>query len=118
MFVKVMYLTVFYCLCYYTDISTDMSEDQVAEERNPDLNAEEDIRLDEIRGEHWRGASEEGHNKKKIHALRWKVYVKEKEELIKREYLVSVPHPKGRVPAQYFLFALILWYVEKTLFRL
>ena len=32
-FVKGVYLSVFYCLCYDTDISTDMSEDQVAEER-------------------------------------------------------------------------------------
>ena len=38
MFVKGVYLYVFYCLCYDTDISTDMSEDQVAEERDPDLN--------------------------------------------------------------------------------
>ena len=48
MFVKGMYLSVFYGLCYDTDISTDMSEDQVAEERDPDLNEKEDIRLDEI----------------------------------------------------------------------
>ena len=39
--------------------------------------------------------AEEGDYKKKIHALRWDVYVKEKEELIKREFSVSVPHPKG-----------------------
>ena len=54
MFVKVIYLSVFYCLCYDTNISTYMSEDQVAEERDPDLNEKEDIGLDEIRGEHWR----------------------------------------------------------------
>ena len=40
---------------------------------------------------------EENDDKKKIHALRWNVYVKEKEELITREFLVSVPHPKGGV---------------------
>ena len=44
-----MYLYVFYCLCYDTDISTDMLEDQMAEERDPDLNEEEDIILGEIR---------------------------------------------------------------------
>ena len=49
MFVKVMYLSVFYCVCYDTDISKDMSEDQMAEERDLDLNEEEDIRLDKIR---------------------------------------------------------------------
>ena len=30
MFVKGMYFYVFYCLCYDTNISTDMSDDQVA----------------------------------------------------------------------------------------
>ena len=75
MFVKGMYLYLFYCLCYYTDISTDMLEDQVAEERYPDLNEKEDIRLDEIREGHWREVAEEGDNKKKILALRWEVNV-------------------------------------------
>ena len=39
--------------------------------------------------------AEESNYKKKIHALRWCGNVKKKEELIKREFLVSVPHPKG-----------------------
>ena len=95
MFVKGMYLYVFYCLCYDTDISTYMSEDQVAEERDPDLNEKEDIRLDEIREDHWMDVAKESDGKKKIHSLRWEVYVKEKEELIKRDFSVSVPHPKG-----------------------
>ena len=44
----------------------------MAEERDPDLNEEENIRLDhKIREEHWRDVAEEGGNKKKIHALRW-----------------------------------------------
>ena len=51
-FGKCMYLSVFYCLCYVKDISTDTLEDQVAEERDPDLNKEEDIRLDAIREQH------------------------------------------------------------------
>ena len=58
MLVKLVYLSVFYLLCYDTNISTDMSEDQVAEERDPDLNEKEDIRLDEIREDHWRDISE------------------------------------------------------------
>ena len=70
-FGKGMYLSVFYCLCYVTDRSTDMSEGQVPEERYPNLNDEEDIRIDEIREEHWRDVSEEGDNKKKINTLRW-----------------------------------------------
>ena len=41
------------------------------EERDPDLNEEEDIRMDAIMDKHWRDVSEEGDNKKKINALRW-----------------------------------------------
>ena len=52
-----MYLSMFYCLCYVTDRSTDMLEEQVAEEKDPDLNEEEDIRLDEIREKNWRDVS-------------------------------------------------------------
>ena len=85
----------FYCLCYAKDRYTYMSEDQVAEEIYPDLNEEEDIRLDVIKEEHWRDVAEEGDDKKNIYDLRWEVYVKEKEELINREFLVSVTHPKG-----------------------
>ena len=43
----------------------------MAEERYPDLNEKEDIRRDEIREENWRDVSEEGEDKKNIHALRW-----------------------------------------------
>ena len=95
MFVKGMYLSVFYCLCYDTDISTDMSEDQVAEERDPYLNEKEDIRLDEIREEHWRDVAKEGDDKKNIHALRWGVYVKDKEDLIKRDFWCQFHILKG-----------------------
>ena len=70
MFVNGMYFSVFYCLCYDTDIYTDMSKEQVAEERDPDLNEEEDIRLDGIRKEHWKDISEEGDDKKNIHSQR------------------------------------------------
>ena len=90
-----MYLSVFYFLCYYTDISTDISEEQVAEERDPDLNEMEDIRFDKIREDHWRDIAEEKDDRKKIHVLRWDLYVKEREELITREFLVSVPYTKG-----------------------
>ena len=37
---------------------------------------------------------EENDDKKKIHALRRELYVKEKEEIITIKFLVSVPHPK------------------------
>ena len=67
----------------------------MVEERDPDLNDMEDIRFDKIREDHWRDSAEGNEDKKKIHALRWNVYVKEKEELITRAFLVSVPKPKG-----------------------
>ena len=54
----------------------------------------EDIRFDIIWEDNWRDLTEENNDKKKIHALRWNVYVKEKEELITRAFLVSVPHTK------------------------
>ena len=59
------------------DVSTYMSEYQVSEERYLDLNEEEDIIMDESREEYWRDVSEEGDDKKKIHTLRWEIYVKE-----------------------------------------
>ena len=68
--VKGIYLSVFYCLVYVADISTDMSEYQVAEERDPELNEEKDIRLDGIREDRWRYVAEEGDDKNKIRALR------------------------------------------------
>ena len=40
------------------DVYTYISEDQVPEERYPDLNEKEDIRMDKIREEHWRDVSE------------------------------------------------------------
>ena len=88
MFGKSMYLYVFYCLCCAKDISTYMSEEQVAEERDPYLNEEEDVRLDAIWEEHFRDVSEEGDDKKKFPALRWEAYVEYKGDLIKREFLV------------------------------
>ena len=69
-FGKCIYFSVFSCLCYEMNISTDMSEDQVAEERDPDLNEDGGIRLDAIREENWRDVSEEGDNKKNIYDLR------------------------------------------------
>ena len=46
--------------------------------------------MDDIRDDHWMDVAKEGDYKKKIHALRWKVYDKEKENLIKREFLVYI----------------------------
>ena len=49
MFERGMYFYVSYCLCYVKDISMDMLEEQVSEERDPDLNEEEDIRMEDSR---------------------------------------------------------------------
>ena len=84
MFGKGVYLLVFNFLCCEIGISTDMSEYQVSEESYTDLNEEENIIMDEIRDNHWRGDSEEGCDKKNIHALRWEVYAIDNGYLIKR----------------------------------
>ena len=51
--------------------------------------------MDNNREENWRDVAEEGYDKKKIYSLRWEVCVKQKQYLIKRNVLVSVPYPKG-----------------------
>ena len=51
--------------------------------------------MEDIREEHCMYVDEDSDDKKKIHALRWDVHIKEKEELIKKYFLVSIPHPKG-----------------------
>ena len=52
-----MHLSIFYCLCCVKDKFIDMLEYQVSEDIDPDLNDEEDIRLDAISEEHWRGVA-------------------------------------------------------------
>ena len=49
------------------------------------------------RGEHWMDVAEDGEDKSKIHALGWDFYTREKQDLIKRYFLVSVLHPKWGV---------------------
>ena len=66
----------FYCLCYAKEISTDMLEEQVSEERDPDLNEEEDIITEYSTEYHWRDVAKDIEDKNKIHALRWYVYKK------------------------------------------
>ena len=87
----------FYFLCFVKDISTDMLEEQVSEEIDPDLNEEEDIIIEESREENWMDVSDNGEDKSEIHALRWYVYTREKDDFIKRYVLVSFTHPKGGV---------------------
>ena len=54
MFERGMHFSVFYCLCYVKEISTDMLEKKVSEERYTDLNEEEDIIMEDSREDHWR----------------------------------------------------------------
>ena len=59
-------------------------QEKVPEERDLYLNEEEGIRMDETREDHWRYIYEDGENNKRIHTLRWEVYIKHNEDLIKR----------------------------------
>ena len=67
MFERGMHFSMFYCLCYVTEIPTDMLEEQISEERDPDLDEEEDIRMEYSREEHWKYFYEDDKDKSKIH---------------------------------------------------
>ena len=73
----------------------DVLEGQVSEEKYPDLNEQQDIIMEDSRQDNCRDVAEDGEDKMKIHSLRWDIYTRQKQDLIKREFLVSVPHPKG-----------------------
>ena len=76
----------------------DMLEEQAPEERYTDLNEEEDIIMKDSRQDNWRmqrEVAEDDQDKRNVHALKWDVHTREKQELIKREFLVFVPHLKG-----------------------
>ena len=73
----------------------DMLEEQVLEDRDPDLNEQQDIRMKDIREDHWRDVAEDFKDNSKINSLRWDFYTKENQNLVNREFLVAVPHPKG-----------------------
>ena len=94
MFGRSIYFPVFYCLGYFKDMSTDFSEEQVSVERDWYLNEEKDIIMYDTRDQHWRDVAKEGDDKKKIRSLRWELYVKDNTDLIKRDFPVSVTHPK------------------------
>ena len=57
-------------------------------------NGYEDTRMEDSMEEKWRNVAKDDKDKSNIHALRWDVYTREKEELINIEFLVFVPHPK------------------------
>ena len=73
-----------------------MFEEQVFEDRDMDLDEEDDIKIMDTRQYHWWDVSEYNDEyRSKIHSLMCGVYIKDKEQLIKRELLVAVPNPKG-----------------------
>ena len=72
-----------------------MLEEQVLEERYPYLNEDKYLRMEYSRVYQWRDVAEDGKYKSKIRSLWWYFYTRDKQELIKRQFLVSVPHPKG-----------------------
>ena len=79
--------SVFVCVLFFVLCSLNVNgflEEQVLEERYMELNEDEDIRMDEIRDDHWMVIAEESDDKKNIHALSWEVYVKYKGDLMKR----------------------------------
>ena len=72
----------------------DMFGDQVFEERYPDLDEEQDIIIMDSMEQHWRDVDDHDEDRSNIYALMWDVYTKEKGELIKREFLLTIPYPK------------------------
>ena len=58
MFERGIYFPIFHCLCFVNEISTYMLEGQVLEDRDPDSEEEEDIKILYISEEYWRDVSE------------------------------------------------------------
>ena len=51
--------------------------------------------MSDSRWENWRDVAKDDQDGSDIHTLRWDVYTKYKEDLIKREFFVYIIHPKG-----------------------
>ena len=89
-------MSIFYCLCFVEDISPDIAEEEVMEEKDPDLQCEENFRVSDDSYEKWKEVEEEDNDEMgKVNYQRLDVQTKEKEDLIKREFLVFIMHPKG-----------------------
>ena len=70
----------FYCLCFVKDISMGILGGNSRKERYPGLEVEGNIRILYDRERHWEDIIEENiRDKGKVHALRWKVYIKYRE---------------------------------------
>ena len=60
MFERGVYFSVFYCLFYVREVPTYMLEVKVSYKRDPDLNEDEDIRMEVSREEHCRDVAQDG----------------------------------------------------------
>ena len=68
------------------------------EEMYPDLQGKEDLRIYDDSEQHCKEVEEKDkEDRGRVRALRWEVYMKEKDQLIKRGFLVVVPHMKWGV---------------------
>ena len=73
-----------------------MVDEQVTEETDPDIKGEEYLWVYYDRQENWKEVEDEDNQYRgKVHALRWKFYMKDKEEYINIIVLVEVTHSKG-----------------------
>ena len=66
----------------------------MSEKRYQYRNGYEDTRMEDSMEEKWMNVAKDDKDKSNIHALRWNLYTREKEELINIGFLVSVSHPK------------------------
>ena len=73
-----------------------MLEENFREERESELEMDEDISILEEREKHWKYFVEDNTDDKgKVRMLSWELYMKQKQNFIKRGILVEVTHPKG-----------------------
>ena len=74
----------------------EMVENQALEQRYPELEEKEDFRISVAMEEHRKYVSWDNYQDIiMVNYLRWDVHMKQKEDFIKREFLVTVTHPKG-----------------------
>ena len=83
-------------LCFIKQRTVDMLEKQSRKEKNPDLKVYGHTSISGEREKHWNYILEYNiKDKENVCELRWEVYKKYKQGLIKRDILVQVPHMKG-----------------------
>ena len=79
-FGKIIDSSIFYCLCFIEEISVNIADKIVMEQRDPNIEQEEDFSIYNDREEHWKEVEEKKNLERgKFHALLWQVYMKQKE---------------------------------------